>query len=244
MLNQLKSAFITLTRLPWIKIEDDDFDLKNGLWAFPIVGMTLAALVSLVISLLCWVGVPPMAGAILASITLIILTGALHEDGLADCADALGASTKQRRLEIMRDSHIGAYGTLALIFSVSLRGVVIYLLWQNDATFFALMVSLTASRAAIVMLPFLAKPAREDGLAAAFKDVDLKQLIVAQVILLICGLVFYGTDIIFVMLASLLVTFSIARMTTRKIGGFTGDVLGATEQLVQLTCFLIILVTI
>lgn len=244
MRNQLKSAFVTLTRLPFIKIDDDDFDLKGSLWAFPIVGLSLAILVSLVVSVLCLMNIPPLFAAIVAGLTLTLLTGALHEDGLADCADALGASTSERRLEIMRDSHIGVYGTLALIFSVCMRSAAIYLLWQADASFVALMVSLMASRAAMVILPFLCTPARQDGLASAFENINIKQLLISQSILLIVGVILCGTDIILIMLFSFVAVFLVAQMAKHKIGGFTGDVLGATEQIVQLICFAIFLALI
>lgn len=244
MLNQLKSAFITLTRLPFIKIDDEDFDLKNSLWAFPIVGLVLAGLTSLVISILCALDLPPLAATILAVLALILLTGALHEDGLADCADALGGSSQERRLEIMRDSQIGAYGTLALIFSVGLRSAALYLLWLDEFTFFALLISLATARAAMVIVPFLAKPAREDGLAAEFKNIDIKQLVISQVIVLVSGLFLIGTDVIFLIIFSFIACYFIAQYATKKIGGFTGDVLGATEQIVQAICLLTILALI
>lgn len=244
MLNQLKSAFITLTRLPYIRLADEDFDLKSSLWAFPIVGLVLALILSLFVSLICLVNIPPLIAAILAIFLLVLLTGALHEDGLSDCADAFGASSIERRLEIMRDSQIGTYGTLALIFSISLRSYAVYILWQADDLFYNFLIVLMISRSSMVFVPFFSKPARDNGLASVFKNIDKNQIIISQLIILVVGVFAIGSDIMFMMIAGLVVPSAVAKIADTKIGGFTGDVLGATEQLTQITCFLICLALI
>lgn len=241
MKNQIKSAFITLTRLPYIKIADPDFDLKNSLWAFPIVGAGLWFVSFLSIHLLNYAGMPPLIGAVLVVLLLVFMTGALHEDGLADCADALGGSSAERRLEIMRDSQIGTYGALALIFSVAIRSYALFIFWGSDLLFEALLVSLMVSRGAMVLLPRLAEPARQDGLASEFKNISHNQLVAAQIIILVVGFIATGLDIVFMMIIGFIVALLMAKISVRKIGGFTGDVLGATEQITQIICLLIFL---
>lgn len=238
MFNSLKSAFITLTRIPFIKVADKDFNLKNGLWAFPLVGFVLACILSCAILIFKYMGLPDLIGAILIILLLMLLTGALHEDGLADCADGFGASTAERRLEIMRDSQIGVYGTLALMFSVLIRATALYYVWRHQLVFEAIFVSLFTSRGAMVMLPFFTRPARDNGIAAHFTNIEPKQLFVAQIMVLVGGFLLVDFDIFYIAIISLIVTYIIAKVATQKIGGFTGDVLGATEQLVQIMCFL------
>lgn len=244
MINQLKSAFITLTRLPFIKLQDDDFDLKSSLWAFPVVGLVMALIVYVGVAILCMVNMPNIIIAILAVLLMTLLTGALHEDGLADCIDALGASSTERRLEIMRDSQIGTYGTLALIFSIAIRGVAIYLLLEAESLFVGLLTVLMVSRGAMVFIPILSPPARSDGLAAAFKNISKNQMLIGQFLIFLVGIFAIGTDIILLILVGVFCAFLIAQFAKVKIGGFTGDVLGATEQITQIIGFSIFLLMI
>ena len=241
ILNQLRSAFITLTRLPYIKIANDDFDLKNSLWAFPIVGIILFIIAYPMMLIFIWLGIPSAVSSITICFIIIILTGSLHEDGLADCADGLGGHDKTRRLEIMRDSHIGTYGTLALVFSIDIRIAAVYFLWLEGYLFTALIISLMASRGAMVFIPFFCKPARDNGLAAIFTNLDWRQLVIGQAIIFIIGLVLIGYNIVMVMLFCVATAYLIAKFSTHKFGGFTGDILGATEQIVQIICLLIFL---
>lgn len=239
MINQLKSAFITLTRLPNIKIADDDFNLKASLWAFPIVGLVLGGILSAAAYGLIAIRIDGLIGAALLVALLILLTGALHEDGLADSADGLGASSAERRLEIMRDSQIGTYGTLALIFSFAMRVYAISLFWDDYRIYYVLIICLMVSRGAMVFVPAFCPPARPDGLASNFTNIDIKQLFIGQIMIAVIGYVLFGHQIIYPMMAGVVIGFMVARFATGRLGGFTGDVLGATEQLVQITCLVI-----
>lgn len=240
MFNQLKSAFITLTRLPFVKVADGDFNLSGSLWAFPIVGLVLGGILSAAAYGLIAIQMDPLIGSTLLVLLMILLTGALHEDGLADCADALGASTPERRLEIMRDSQIGAYGTLALIFSFAIRVYTISLFWETNLIYHAMIICLMASRGAIIFVPLFSQPARPDGLAADFKKIKLYQLVIGQILVAAVGYLWVGNGVIYFLVAAIIVGFLVARFATAKLGGFTGDVLGATEQLAQITCLLIL----
>ncbi|MBL1421980.1 MAG: adenosylcobinamide-GDP ribazoletransferase [Alphaproteobacteria bacterium] len=240
MYNQVKSAFITLTRLPLIKTKDDEFNLSGSLWAFPIVGLVLGGILSAVAYGFISLQMDSLIGSALLVLLMILLTGALHEDGLADCADALGASTPERRLEIMRDSQIGAYGTLALIFSFAIRVYTLSLFWDTNLIYYALIICLMASRGAIVFVPWFSQPARDNGLAAEFKNIKLYQLVTGQILVVVIGYLLIGNAIIYLLVAAVFVGFLSAKYATAKLGGFTGDVLGATEQLAQITGLLIL----
>lgn len=239
MLNQLKSAFITLTRLPWLKIQDNEFDLNHSLWAFPIVGLTLGLVLALLTSWFISISMDSLIGSGILVLLLILLTGALHEDGLADSADALGARDKIRRLEVMRDSHIGTYGTLALVFSFAMRVYAISFIWEYGYIFSTLVISLMVSRGAMVFIPIFCQPARTNGLAAAIKNTSINQLLIGQFCIAVIGILIIGSDVIYLMFAGFAVAFIVARIAIAKIGGFTGDILGATEQITQITCFVI-----
>ncbi|MBL1242219.1 MAG: adenosylcobinamide-GDP ribazoletransferase [OCS116 cluster bacterium] len=239
MYNQVKSAFITLTRLPFIEIRDDDFDLRGSLWAFPIVGLVLGGILTLAASWLYRVHMDPLIACALLFLLLILMTGALHEDGLADFADSLGASSSERRLEIMRDSHIGTYGTLALIFSFAMRVYALSFVWEYTELLYIIIISLMVSRGAMVFVPIFSVPARNDGLAANFKNISIIQLLIGQSMIAIVGYYLIGNDVVYLLLIGVIVSFLVARFATAKLGGFTGDVLGATEQITQISCFVI-----
>ncbi len=237
--NQLKTALITLTRFSWLKLDDQDYDLKQSLWAFPLVGLLLGLVLSICGLLLQFANIPSLIGAVLLVIILCLITGALHEDGLADCADALGANTPEQRLKIMRDSQVGTYGSLALAFATFLKITAIYTLWQVDNLFYPLILSLMISRGAMVLLPLYSQPARKDGLATSLTNIKPIQWVVGQSSIVIIGLVAVGQQIIFPMICAALITYLVAKYCIKKIGGFTGDVLGAVEQLVQIMALLI-----
>lgn len=239
MFNQLKSAFIVLTRLPFIKINDDDFDLKNSLWAFPIVGLVLGGILAAIAYWLHQTQMDSLVASGIIFLLLILMTGALHEDGLADSVDALGATSTERRLEIMRDSHIGTYGTLALIFSFAIRVYALSFIWQYPKLFTGIIICLMVSRGAMVFVPVFSRPARDDGLAANLKNIKLYQLLIGQLIIVFIGYYLIGFDVVYLWLVGIVVSFLVARLAQVKLGGFTGDILGATEQITQISCFVI-----
>src|SRR5699024_2001286 len=110
-----------LTRLP-IPSASGDIRLADAMAAFPLAGAIVGALTGLVAALLGAAGIAPLIGASLTLAAALCLTGGLHEDGLADTADGFGGGgTRERRLEIMRDSRIGTYGTLALVVSCTAK---------------------------------------------------------------------------------------------------------------------------
>ncbi len=112
-----------LSRLP-VPV-DTDLATRRGAraaWAYPIAGLAIGIVAASVGQIAIWLGLGPMLVAGLVIATLVVITGALHEDGLSDAADGLwGGWTAERRLEIMKDSRIGAYGVLALVIVVALR---------------------------------------------------------------------------------------------------------------------------
>ena len=159
-------ALVLLTRLPLPHLPKAAFKRQSAaVWAFPLAGLAVALPACLVAALALSLGLPPMVAAGLALAVQILLTGAMHEDGLADTADGFwGGFDKARRLEIMKDSQIGTYGVLALILGLGLRWMALAALLETAGPW--LLVGLAAlSRAAMPVLMHGLPNARQAGLS-------------------------------------------------------------------------------
>jgi adenosylcobinamide-GDP ribazoletransferase len=170
-IDHLKVGLIFLTRLPIRYSRPMPVDaLARAGWTFPLVGALVGAIGAAVGALALTAGLGGFPVALLVIGTTILLTGALHEDGLADMADGLGGGeTPEEKLEIMRDSRIGSYGVLALVFSVLLRSAFIGALAEGPtgALPAALIAAHAVSRAGLPAILMLLRPARTGGLGAA-----------------------------------------------------------------------------
>lgn len=205
--------------------------LAASMAAFPLVG----AGVGLAGGIVYWVAqsfLPFLPSALLALTATIVMTGALHEDGLADLADALGArGDRQTRLHIMRDSHIGTFGALALILSVMVRASAISSFPTGLSGLGAMVAAGAISRAVLpVMYQFL-PPARMDGLAANGGAPEVS--VAAQAVLFGLVLAFASAGFggaISAAIGACVGAALIGWIAKRAIGGYTGDVLGAAQQ--------------
>jgi adenosylcobinamide-GDP ribazoletransferase len=193
---------------------------------------------ALVLALTAALGLPPILRAGLATAALVAATGALHEDGLADAADGFGGgATRAAKLEIMRDSRIGAYGALALTLALILRvGALTAALdggsWR--ASFSLILVAALSRAAALTPLALLA-PARADGAGAAAGRLDSNALAAAWgsalAIAFALGLAGPGlAHALFALLMTGAAALLVAALARRAIGGQTGDVAGAAQQ--------------
>lgn len=236
---ELRLGFLILTRIPVGSLSDEVPSMGSSAWGWPIVGLVVGGISALVWWAVLTLGVPPMPAAGLAILSGTLATGGLHEDGLADLADGFGGGQdKARRLEIMRDSRIGSYGALAIGFSLLLRIGALASLGGCDGAL-ALIALGAASRAALPAALHLMPPARTDGLGRAAGDVGLYRLILALALggVALCltgaGALVSGA----VMVAA---AVALALLALRKIGGQTGDVLGALQQVTELAGWLAI----
>jgi len=208
---------------------------------FPAVGV-LVGVVSATALLLASFLWPPVVAAIIAVAASIWLTGAFHEDGLADAADGLGGGFGQQRiLEIMRDSRIGTYGTLTLILSITLRVAVLTALPVTTACVL-LVASHASSRYAAVALMWCLPYAREDESKAKPLSRNLSRagLWVASTttaLVVAIGAVLEPALLGGVLPAVILVGWWY-RVLQRNLQGYTGDCLGAAQQLAELGLFL------
>jgi adenosylcobinamide-GDP ribazoletransferase len=179
-----------------------------------------------------WVGLNPFVAAVLAVAATLLVTGALHEDGLADTADGFGAGgSRERKLEIMRDSRSGTYGVLALILSVLLRAGAITSLVEPALVAPALIAAHAAARATLPAFMRFVPRARADGLAAGAGPPSMTNVTIAALLGAVALVYGFGfTNMLMVVALLAVVALLMARLALRQIGGQTGDVLGALEQ--------------
>jgi adenosylcobinamide-GDP ribazoletransferase len=229
---ELKTGLAFLTRLP-VRSEPamGEAFVRAG-WTFPVIGAGVGACGALVYWLAHALGLQAFVCAVLAVMATLLLTGGLHEDGLADTADGFGArASLERKLAIMRDSQIGTYGAAALTLSLMLRAGAIASLAEPALVALALIAAHAGARAAMLMFMRTVPSARDDGLSAQAgippQGSSLIAACIALVVLLLC-LGFGATLAGLLLLAAAGGGF--AWLSHRQIGGQTGDVLGAFEQ--------------
>jgi adenosylcobinamide-GDP ribazoletransferase len=237
--DDLIAATLFLTRLKLARRNVTPAALARALRAFPLVGAAIGLFAGLVYWLATVFGLAPLPAALLTIGAVIWTTGALHEDGLADCADGFGGGhDRDTKLAIMRDSRIGSYGVLALVLGVGLRAAALTDLTPADAAA-ALVAAHAASRAAIPLLMALLEPARHDGLAAGLGRPS--ELVLAQAVILgvlLCALVTGPFAGIVALSFAALALAGLEALARRQIGGYTGDVLGAAQQVTEIAILL------
>jgi len=214
--------------------------LVVGCEYFPLVGLLLALLLWSLVLLLAPL-VPQLVLAALLVAALVILTGGLHLDGLMDSCDGLfGGSTRERKLEIMRDSRVGSFGVLGAICILLLK-FALFASLRVHALPLALLIALPSSRWAMVLALRVFPGARPTGLGAAFHQaVTTERLLLAGTIALAIVL-FTGQFIgLIVWLAGTVTTLILGLLITRSLGGLTGDSYGAIEEVAEVVALLVL----
>jgi adenosylcobinamide-GDP ribazoletransferase len=237
----IKTAILFSTRLPVPRsAATGSGDVARASWAFPVAGALVGSTGALAYTIASGIRLPPALAAALALGATLLLTGCLHEDGLADTADGLGGGRdRAHKLEIMRDSRLGTYGACALVMSLLLRWSALAAMTGPVAVASALIAAHVAARSALPAFMRFVPPARLDGLSAQAGQPDLRSAAVA-VLLGIFALVTalgFAPTMIGVVLATCAGLF-VAWLSTRQIGGQTGDVLGALEQIIEIVILL------
>jgi len=206
--------------------------LAQAAWAFPVVGAVIGIIAAAAFGLARVLDLPALAAALVAVGAGVLVTGALHEDGLADTADGLGGGGDvQTKLAIMRDSRSGAFGVLALIFSVGLRATALAAIDGRWSVLGALVAAHAVGRGALPAVLRLMPAARSDGLGATAGEPSSAGTAWSLGIAAVLALAGLGLGAgIAALVAACVVTGLIAALARRQIGGYTGDVLGAIEQ--------------
>jgi adenosylcobinamide-GDP ribazoletransferase len=242
--------FATRIPVPVLPFDSDPQSLEGFSRAarmLPLVGAMLGATGACAFLAASAFGLPPLLSAPLSIAALIALTGALHEDGLADCADGLGGgATSARKLEIMKDSRIGAFGALALALSLYLRIAALALIGgQSLGLAVAVLVgAAAASRGAALMPLVLLPPARTAGAGFATARPDRGALFIGACL----SAVFSAAPLlagagparpVIAFGACALAGLALSALARRQIGGQTGDVAGATQQVAEILFYLV-----
>jgi adenosylcobinamide-GDP ribazoletransferase len=199
---------------------------------FPLVGAGIGLAAGLALLIADGLGLHPLAAALIGLAVAAALTGALHEDGLADFCDGLGGGrTREDKLRIMRDSRIGTFGALAIVFSVGLRAAILAGMSSPWTAAAALIAAGALSRATLPAIIHLLPPARESGMAAEAGRPNLSRVVVAGAIALVVGLLVVDDRAVAAALLSVGgAATGVALLARSTLGGNTGDVLGASQQ--------------
>jgi len=232
-----------LTRIP-VPVQPGVSQAKHrrAVAIYPVVGFLLGmagAALYLALSLI----LPQAAFVVAVFMGLALITGGLHEDGLADCADGFGGGySRDQVLEIMRDSHIGTLGVLALGFVVSLKVISLKPLVDWDFGR-ALVMAQVPSRWSVLPLAWALPRARSEGLGSGF-SAQLRPLpiFLATLFTLLLGTFLYHWSFLPIFLVAALVVGIFGLYCFRRIGGVTGDCHGAAIQLVELSVYLPVVV--
>jgi len=241
-------ALSFFSRLPMTKnIQYSPSKMRRSSRYFPLVGWVLAAILAVIYSITApLIGTGPSICLLL--IFSLLMTGALHEDGLADTFDGFfGGHTKQRKLTIMKDSRIGTYGTCALVMALLSKFVLLSALAEQNMLILGLLIAYPLSRAMAISLVQDMQYVSNKIPSSASKSVPLAKPFHAPILMfvLISGVaacVFLPfLTVIYLLLACLLCRYWLRFWMTKHIDGYTGDCLGTAQQLQELLIYLVIL---
>lgn len=250
-MHQLRLFFIALqffTRLPiprWVGF--DAAWLHQSSRYFPLVGLVVGALCSAVYMAASWL-LPPLLAMLLAVAAGIYMTGAFHEDGFADMCDGFGGGiSRERVLEIMKDSRIGAYGAIGIVCLLGLKCAALASLPPGTIVT-ALLVAHPLSRLAAASLIRLMDYARDEGKAKPMaQTMSRAEFAIAAACGLLPGAACAALGMLdwsalaFAVVAAALAAWFLARKCQRRLQGYTGDCLGAVQQLSEVAIYLAIL---
>lgn len=235
----LAIAFGFLTRLPVPPVRIRDGDLTRASSAFPLVGLVVAAIAVAIRHLggLAW---GPAAGTVAGVLAATVVTGAFHEDGLADAADGLwGGWDPAERLRIMRDSRLGTYGTIALIAVFALRlGLLVPVSTWTFAV--AMVCGHVIGRAAGPVLLMRLPPVPGSSSATIAGRPGPVGTVVAALLVVVPVTVAAGMLAPALLTVGLAVVLACSAVYRRRLGGVTGDVIGATTVLVELAVIAVV----
>lgn len=252
ILRDLSLAIRFLTIIPVISFPPSDNtnqneealaeNLANSMAFFPLVGMLMGVLLVLLRRLFYYLPVSSLVGDTLVLIFWIWLSGGLHLDGFADSVDGfLGGHNKEEILKIMKDSSTGAKGVVALVSLLLLKFVLLVEmpLFLKDA---ALFFTPTIGRWSIVIAAFLGRPARlKNSMGKLFMDyVSWREVIFASLTMVVIGIPLFRLYLIPLVIINVVIVLLILKYSQKRIGGISGDILGAINEIAEVFCLLVI----
>ena len=233
--SDLKIAISLLSRIP---LHNEAQHLisrgPNHLWAFPIVGTVIGFICCCLGYIGLLLQLNNLAVGFLIVMGAAITTGAMHYDGLADTLDGLwGGWSADQRLDIMKDSHIGVYGVIGLVISAGLQAALYGQIIQQSI--WPIIGIMTISRAVMVPVMGFLENSRSSGLSSQVGKPKLQTIILAMTLGITIALL---TDAWAAIGGAILAAWTIGKIAKNKIGGQTGDILGATQQLSEVSALI------
>ena len=236
-MKSFRLALSFLTRLPGGTHPADQRDLGSSVPWFPVVGILIGLISGSFFWFLSLFMLPLLASVLTIGLSVLV-TGAFHEDGLADTFDSFGAFEIEKRLGIMKDSRIGTFGTLALFINV-IASVAALSSLKAEEGLFAIILAHSLSRVASIFVLITVKPAKQDGLGSSYSIYSsrIKVLLVTAIFILFSSSL--GLFGLISSVALLLIVFCSKPIAIRNFGGTTGDFLGAVQQITSTTVLLV-----
>jgi adenosylcobinamide-GDP ribazoletransferase len=233
--------FLTIVPLP-VTVRCEEQDLGRSMAFFPMVGLAIGALLAGADFLLAPL-LPRSVADLLLILLVSVVTGGLHLDGLSDVCDGLAArGSRERFLDVMKDSRVGAVGAVSLVLGLGLKYqalLAVPLEYKRELLLFFPM----AARFAQVQMTVGAKRARTDGLGSAFVGgAGITQFVVSYALTLAAAWLLLGMNGLGCALLLYLVTWGIKHWSHQRLGGITGDVIGCASELNEICCLLFMLV--
>ncbi|KQZ81820.1 cobalamin synthase [Mesorhizobium sp. Root157] len=240
MFDDAALCLVFFTRLPLPAFDFRGRTLAAAIWAAPVAGLAVALLATLIYAIATTLGLSSATAAALTLAATMLATGCLHEDGLSDVADGFGGGkSRERKLEIMRDSRIGAYGASALALSILIRWTALNELASPAGVFAALVASHMASRGLLGAFMHALPPARSDGLSAGAGTVSSETAIVGAAIGIAALLLLGPASAVSAAILLAVIFVGLRALCLRQIGGHTGDTIGALQQFAEIAVLLV-----
>lgn len=232
--------FLTIVPLP-VTVRCEEEDLGRSMAFFPLVGLAVGALMAGADFLLAPLLPRPVGDLVLVAL-LSVVTGALHLDGLSDVCDGLAArGSRERFLEIMKDSRVGAVGAVGLVLGLMLKYQALLAL-PLEHKCAALLFFPMAARFAQVQMTVGSKRARKDGLGHAFVGgAGALQLVLAGAFTVAVSALLLGLSGLVTLLLLFVLTLGVKGWAHRRLGGVTGDVIGCASELNEIFSLLFLL---
>lgn len=245
ILRDIALCLVFFTRLPLPVFDFRDRKLADAIWAAPLAGLAVAVIGALAYAIAALLDLAAGPASALTLAVMVLATGALHEDGLSDVADGFGGGKdRTRKLEIMRDSRIGAYGAAALALSLLMRWSALAEVHGGWHILAALAAAHGASRGLAGAFMHMLPPARSDGLSAGAGNVSRQTAIAGAALGILALLPLGPTGLVAAAIVLGLIFIVFATLCRRQIGGQTGDTVGTLQQFGEIAVLLVASVTL
>ncbi len=234
------ASIMFFTRIPinWSYFSKEAPDLTRAAWSFPLVGFLIGFLSGIFGELFILINIPILLSCVIAISISVIITGAFHEDGFADMADGFGAGGSPAKVnKIMHDSRLGTYGTIALILGILIRlTLVTSLIDLGYSLLTILCAGFSTGKLAIIYTRNFFNPSSLSKTGSIIESISFERLLVATLTWFIPIILIFPFFAVFLGVFFVIgVVYLIGKISKQKLGGITGDILGATAFLTELT---------